>query len=74
MLVQSKAGLCVKNAGVRIGDEVSGDDILIDILDNALHRALGSCLDGCADLIVACALFEAAGEVNDGYIGAGDTH
>ena len=74
VVVQSEAGLCVENAGVGIGDEVSGDDILVDILDNALHGAFGCCLDGGADLIVACALFEAAGEVNDGDIGAGDTH
>ena len=74
VIVKSETGLCIENAGVGIGDEVGGDDILVDILDNALHRAFGGCLDGGADLIVACTLFEAAGEVNDGDIGAGDAH
>ena len=59
---------------MRIGDEVGGNDLVLAVLDNTLHRAFACCLDRCADLVVACALLEAAGQVNDGNVSAGDTH
>ena len=74
VVVKSKAGLCVENAGVRIGDEVGGYDLILAVLDNALHGALCRCLDCRADLVVARALLKAAGQVNDGHVAGGDTH
>ena len=74
VVVKSQTGLCVENAGVRIGDEVGGNDLVLAVLDNALHCSFACCLDSRADLIVSCALFETAGQVDDGNVGAGDTH
>lgn len=74
VIVECKTGLCIKDAGVRIGDEVGGNDLFINILDNTLHGAFACSLDNCADLLVACALLEAAGQVNDGNISTGNTH
>ena len=34
------SGLGVEDGGVRVSDEVGGDDILIGVAQNTLHRAL----------------------------------
>ena len=57
-----------------VGAEVGRDDLFINILQNALHGAFGSGLDGGADLVVACALLQADGQVNDGHVACGNTH
>src|SRR5699024_4579316 len=49
-------------------------DLLVGVGQDTGHGALGGLLDGGADLVVAGALLKAAGEVNDGDVGAGDTH
>ena len=72
--VQADAGVRVEDGGVGIGAEVGGDDLLVGVSQDTGHRALGGLLDGGADLIIAGALLEAAGQVDDGDIGAGDTH
>ena len=40
MIVEGDTGLCVKDGGVQIGAEVGGDDLIINILQNALHGRL----------------------------------
>ena len=72
--VEGDAGLGVENGGVRVGAEVGGDDLVVNILQNALHGAFGSGLDGGADLGVGGGLLEAHGQVDDGHVRSGDTH
>ncbi len=72
--VQGDAGLGVENGGVGIGAEVGGNDLLVHVLQNALHRALGGGLDGGADLVIGGGLLETDGQVHDGHVGSGDTH
>ena len=74
VIVEREAGLGIKDAGVRIGDEVGGDDLVIDILDDAGHRAFRGSLDGSADLIIRRSLLEAAGQIDDGHVRARDAH
>ena len=74
VVVQGQAGLCVEDGGVCVGAEVGRDDLFINILQNALHGAFGSGLYGGADLVVACALLQADGQVNDGHVASGNTH
>ena len=74
VIVEREAGLGIKDAGVRIGDEVGGDDLVIDILDDAGHRTFRGSLDGSADLIIRRSLLEAAGQIDDGHVRARDAH
>ena len=74
MIVEGDTGLCVEDGGVQIGAEVGGDDLIINILQNALHRAFGSCLHSGLDIVHGGCLLEADGQVNDGDIGSGNAH
>ena len=74
VIVEREAGLGIKDAGVRIGDEVGGDDLVIDILDDAGHRTFRGSLDGSADLIIRRSLLKAAGQIDDGHVRARDAH
>ncbi len=74
VVVQGDAGLGVENGGVGIGAEVGGDDLVVHVPQNALHRALGGGLHGGADLGVGGGLLQTEGHVNDGDVGSGDTH
>ena len=57
VIVQRDAGLGVEDGGVRIGAEVGGDDVLVDILQNTLHRAFISTICCCWPLGVVGIVF-----------------
>ena len=44
----------IEYRSVRISDEIARNDLIIDILDNALHSAFRCFLHLSADLFVAC--------------------
>ena len=58
VLVQGDAGLRVEDGCVGIGAEVGGDDLVVHVLQNALHGAFGGSLDGSADLGVGGGLLD----------------
>ena len=72
--VQGDTGLSVKDGGMRIGAEVAGDDLIVDILQNTLHRAFSSGLDGSANLFVGGFLLKTDSQVNDRDVRSRDTH
>ncbi len=72
--VQGDTGLCIEDRGVRIRTEVAGNDLIVDIFQNTLHRAFGSGLDGSADLFVGGSLLETDSQVNDRDVRSRDTH
>ena len=49
-------------------NEVLGDHFFVSVTENTLEFAFGSGLHGFADLLVAGALFQAAGQVNSGNV------
>lgn len=53
--------------------EVGGDDGVLGVAEDTLHRGLGRLLDGCLDLVVGRGLLEADNEIDDGDIDGGDT-
>ena len=72
--VQGDTGLCIEDRGVRIRTEVAGNDLIVDIFQNTLHRAFGSGLYGSADLFVGGSLLETDSQVNDRDVRSRDTH
>ena len=74
VVVECETGLCVEDGGVSVGLEVGGNDLVVNVLENALHRAFGSGLHCGADVVVGGGLVETDGQVNDGDIAGGDTH
>ena len=74
VIVQSNAGLGVEDGGVGIAAEVGGDDLVVHVLQNALHGAFGGGLHGSADLGIGGGLLETEGHVNNGHVRSGDTH
>ena len=72
--VQGDTGSGIEDGGVRIGAEVGRDDIVINILQNTLHRAFGGSLHGSADLVIGGSLRQTEGHVNNGHVRSGDTH
>ena len=56
-----------------MANEITGDDILIGVLENTLVFTLGSGLDGSLDLIVGGLLLETHNEIDDGNIDGGNT-
>ena len=74
VIVERETGFGIKDAGVRVGDKVGGNDLVVDILDDTGHRAFRSGLDGSADLIIRRSLLETAGQVDNGHVRARDTH
>ena len=74
MIVERKACFCVEDRGVRVRPEIGGNDFLVNILQNSLHRAFGSCLHCGADLVVCGCLVETCSQVYDGDIAGRNTH
>ena len=72
--VESDTGSGIKDGGVSIGAEVGGNDIVIHILQNTLHRAFGSSLHSSADLIIGSGLLKTEGNINHRHVRSGDTH
>ena len=56
-----------------MANEITGDDILIGVLENTLVFTLGSGLDGSLDLFVGGLLLETHHEIDDGNIDGGNT-
>ena len=56
-----------------MANEITGDDILIGVLENTLVFTLGSGLDGSLDLFVGGLLLETHNEIDDGNIDGGNT-
>ena len=72
--VQGNTGLGVEDGGVVVTVAVSGDNVLINVAEDTLELVLGGGLDGGLDLLVGSGLLEAAGQVDNGDVGGGDTH
>ena len=74
VIVEGDTGLCVEDGGVSVGAEVGRNDLVINILQNALHGAFGSSLHSGLDIVHGGGLLEADGQVNDRDIGGGNAH
>ena len=72
--VESDTGSGIKDGSVSIGTEVRGNNIVIHILQNTLHRAFGSSLHSSADLIIGSGLLKAEGHINNRHVRSGNTH
>lgn len=68
-VAQLDSGLGVKDGRVAVTDKVSGDDLLLGVVEDALQRSLGGLLDLLLDLVVGGWLGQAAGQINDGNVG-----
>src|SRR3954470_14005420 len=55
----------VEDRGARVADDVGGDDRVLGIGEDPLHRPLGSCFDGGVDLLGIDRLRGGEGEVDD---------
>src|SRR3954447_3017449 len=64
--------LRVEDALVRVGDDVAGDDLVLDVLEDALERALRGCLDRGVDLLDRDLARGREGEVRGGARDDGD--
>ena len=49
--------MSIEDGGGRVTNEISGDDQVLGIIDDAFERTLGGILDGLLDLVVRCTLF-----------------
>lgn len=56
-----------------MADEVSGDNELIGVLEDALVLALRGSLEDSLDFVVLGGLLEAGDEIDDGDVEGGDT-
>ena len=72
--VQSNTGLGVEDGRVVITVKVGGDNVVLGVAKNALHLVLRGLLDDSLDLVVGGRLLNAAGQVDNGNVGGGDTH
>ena len=73
VLVERDAGVCVEDRGQRAGNEVARHDGLLGVAQDALELVLRRALDLGLDLVVAGALGELDGEVDDGHVSSADT-
>mmetsp|Transcript_30212 Transcript_30212/g.78315 ORF Transcript_30212/g.78315 Transcript_30212/m.78315 type:complete len:272 (+) Transcript_30212:870-1685(+) len=69
VLVECNARLDVKDGGVRVSDEVAGDNLLVSVAEDALHWTLRSLLDLRADLLIRRALLEGDRQIDNRNIG-----
>lgn len=72
-VAQLDSSLGVKDGGVGITNEVSGDDLLFGVVQNSLHWAISGLLDHRLDLGISSRLGQTAGQIDDGDVGGWDT-
>ena len=71
VVIQRNAGLGVEDAAALVADEVSRDDLVLSVAQDALHLTLGRRLDNSLDLLVGGRPLQAARQVDDGDVGRG---
>ena len=72
MLVEHDAGVGVEYGGSLLVEEVSGDDSVFGVAEDARELVLGSFLHSSRDILGGSSLFETAGEVNHGDVSGGN--
>lgn len=73
VVVELDTGRGVEDGGGRVADEVSGDDRVLGVVDDALVGAGGGLLHGGLDVVVRSGLLETSDKVNDGNVVGGNT-
>jgi len=71
VVVEGDTSPGIKDGRAGVSDKVAGDNLVLDVAENALELALGGLLHGGLDLLVGGGLLEASSEVNDGDVDGG---
>jgi len=74
VVVESDTSLAIDDGRVRVSIQVTGDEIVLGVCENALEFAFRSILQGLLDLIVSSRLLENAGKIDDGDVRGRNTH
>ncbi len=73
VLVERDTSLSIEDGAGSAAGEVSRDDLVLGVVEDALHGTSGGFLDSVLDLLVRSRLLETDNEIDDGDIDGGDT-